>query len=83
MTNKQAIKFGKSQLDVFSGTMSEFIKLAIRAIENEEKLMRAYREQAKYYEDKLHEIKCIMCFEPGNRHALEGKVMAVIDEGKK
>ncbi len=35
MTREQAIEHGKSQLEVFSGEHGEFIKLAIKALEQE------------------------------------------------
>lgn len=37
MNNKEAIEFGKSQLEIFSADskMSEFIRLAIKALEHE------------------------------------------------
>ena len=39
MTNKEAIAHGKEQLDVFGGEHAEFIKLAIKALENRERAL--------------------------------------------
>ena len=37
MTKQEAIKYGKTQLDIFGGKHAEFIKLAIEALENDNK----------------------------------------------
>ena len=38
MTNKEAIAHGKEQLEVFGGEHAEFIKLAIKALEQQDKI---------------------------------------------
>ena len=36
MTHKEAIEFGKDRADLFGGKMSEFIKLSLEALEEQE-----------------------------------------------
>ena len=38
MTNREAITHGKEQLEVFGGEHAEFIKLAIKALEKQDKI---------------------------------------------
>ena len=38
MTNKEAIAHGKEQLEVFGGEHAEFIKLAIKALEKQDRI---------------------------------------------
>ena len=38
MTNREAIAHGKEQLEVFGGEHAEFIKLAIKALEKQDKI---------------------------------------------
>ena len=40
MTNKEAIAHGKEQLEVFGGEHAEFIKLAIKALEKQDRILQ-------------------------------------------
>lgn len=58
MTREQAIEHGKSQLEVFGGKHGDFIKLAIKALEQEPrtgKWIEHFDESGKWYEcDQCH-----------------------------
>ena len=40
MTREEAIAHGKEQLEVFGGEHAEFIKLAIKALEKQDKILQ-------------------------------------------
>lgn len=56
MTNKEAIAHGKEQLEVFGGEHAEFIKLAIKALEQESVLdkVRADIMDTGAYEQEVY-----------------------------
>jgi hypothetical protein len=52
MTREQAIEHGKSQLEIFGGEHREFIKLAIKALEQEPQTFKWCTNCREYDQEK-------------------------------
>ena len=61
MTNEEAIKHGKEQLEIFGGEHREFIKLAIKAIEQQPKLLQALEMEKGAYNALVKDLQCSDC----------------------